>query len=131
MFQFWKWKRVQESGREVAARDPIVLTLRHAVRESWTKEEAQWLAGVMGSPAWEKLERFSEDSIRCDVLDREMLKQPEFLRGFVAGRLVQLEYQRGRRAGAKEPDVPDPEREQMGVDGADGERTAIEMSEER
>lgn len=98
-----------------AGRRPYVI-IRRAQDEVWTALERAWLKQVLESPVWQKLMRFSDDSICCDILDGPDKEEDlRWVRGFVAGRKAQIAYQCGMGRVRPIPEPPDPEREPDGA----------------
>lgn len=73
------------------SRVPYVI-VRRAREEQWTASDAQWMREMQRAPVWEKAVRYSHDSILVDVVGDVQRRSPDYVRGFVAGRLAQLEY---------------------------------------
>lgn len=133
-FKSW-WQRVTMPNGMAGRRTTVII--RRSDSEKWTEADQMWLGATMENPVWGKLMRLSEDSICCDVLDHggNRLIDPDWLKGFVAGRKAQMDYQARHGFVMAEAQSPDPERnwedaEKKTAD-ASGERSVLEENPER
>jgi len=128
----------------MAGRRTMVI-VRRADAEKWDLADQVWVGEMVNHPVWKKLIRFSEDSICCDVLEfggqREI--NHDWLKGFVAGRKAQMDYEVRHGFLSGNAEEPDPERDwraeaeevnaERGTRNAEGsgERSVIEANPER